>query len=74
MEDYIIIVNKIEELQTIGDVAGIEELLGKARRAIIGGNDVLLVRINAAGEQEVFDTLRNEADFELYRERVMKYM
>ncbi|WP_295128877.1 hypothetical protein [uncultured Chitinophaga sp.] len=74
MEDYTIAVNKIEELQTIKDVQGIEAILERARRTIIGGNNVILVRKKADGGQDVFDTITNETDFDRYREQVMRYL
>ena len=74
MEDYTIAVNNIEELQTIKDVQGIETIMDRARRTIIGGNNVILVREKANGQQDVFDTITNETDFERYREQVMRYL
>jgi hypothetical protein len=74
MEDYTIAVNNIEELQTIKDVQGIETIMERARRTIIGGNNVVLVREKADGDQDVFDMITNEKDFERYREQVMRYL
>ncbi|WP_298734299.1 hypothetical protein [uncultured Chitinophaga sp.] len=72
MEDYIIVVNRIEELQSIQDRQELERIFDKARRTIIGGMDVILVRENRNGQQEKFDTLSNEQDFEEYRKRVFR--
>jgi len=38
MEDYIIVVNRIEELQSIQDRQELERIFDKARRTIIGGD------------------------------------
>ncbi|MCK7555455.1 hypothetical protein MKQ70_10740 [Chitinophaga sedimenti] len=74
MQDYTIIVNKIEELQTIKDVQELEMILDRARRTIIGGDNVLLVRQDRQGNESLFETITNERDFERYREQVMKYL
>lgn len=74
MQDYTIIVNKIEELQSIKDVQELEMILDRARRTIIGGDNVLLVRQDRQGNESLFETITNERDFERYREQVMKYL
>lgn len=74
MEDFIIVVNRIEELQSTGDRHELELILDKAKRAIIGGLNVILVRKNSKGAQEKFDTISNEQDFEEYRKRVLRYL
>lgn len=74
MEDYIIAVNKVEELQTIRDLQALEAIFDRARRTIVGGCSVVLVRDNSNGGQDRFDTLTTEHDFEEYRERVFRYL
>ncbi|MBW8688336.1 hypothetical protein [Chitinophaga rhizophila] len=74
MEDYVIVVNRIEELQLTHDRQALELIFEKAKRTIIGGLDVILVRENSKGEQEKFDTFSNEQDFEEYREKVFKFL
>lgn len=74
MEDYVIIVNRIEELQLTQDRAELEIILDRAKRTIIGGMDVILVRQNRNGQQEKFQTITNEQDFEDYRKQVLRFL
>lgn len=74
MQDYIIIVNKIEELQQIEDRQALELIFERARHTIVGGMDVILVRENRDGQQEKFDTITNEQDFEEYKKRVFRFL
>jgi len=74
MEDFIIVVNRIEELQLIEDRQKLELIFEKAKRTIIGGLNVLLVRENSNGKQEKFETFSNEHDFEEYRKQVFRYL
>jgi len=74
MEDFVIVVNRIEELQSIGDRQELERIFEKARRTIIGGMSVILVRENRDGKQEKFETYSNEQDFEEYRKKVFRYI
>ncbi|WEK33620.1 MAG: hypothetical protein P0Y53_14100 [Candidatus Pseudobacter hemicellulosilyticus] len=74
MEEYIIPVNKVEELQTIRDLQALETIFDRARRTIIGGSAVILVREKADGSHDRFDTLTTESDFEAYRQQVFRYL
>jgi hypothetical protein len=74
MQDYIIIVNKIEELQQIEDRQSLELIFERARHTIVGGMDVILVRENRDGQQEKFETITNEQDFEEYKKRVFRFL
>lgn len=74
MEDFIIVVNRIEELQTIRDQQELELIFEKARRTIIGGCEVVLVREDRSGNQQRFDTFSNEQDFDEYRQRVFRFL
>jgi hypothetical protein len=74
MEDFLIVVNQIEELQSIQDRQKLELIFEKAKRTIIGGQSVILVRADNKGKQEKFDTLSNEQDFEEYRKQVFRYL
>lgn len=74
MEDFVIVVNRIEELQSIGDRQELERIFEKAKRTIIGGCEVILVRENSSGRQEKFNTISNELDFEDYRKQVFRYL
>ncbi|QEC45070.1 hypothetical protein [Pseudobacter ginsenosidimutans] len=74
MEDYVIVVNKIEELQTIKDRQELELIFERAKRTIIGGQEVILVRQNSDGQQYRFETYSNEHDFEEYRKQVFRFL
>lgn len=74
MEDYIISVNRIEELQMIKDIQSLESIMERARRTVIGGAAVILVRESADGKQEKFDAITDETGFRQYRERVFRYL
>lgn len=73
MEDFVIVVNRIEELQQIEDRQELELIFDKARRTIIGGLNVILVR-ESKGKQEKFQTISNEHDFEEYRKQVFRFL
>jgi hypothetical protein len=74
MEDYVIIVNRIEELQLTQDKTELELILDRAKRTIVGGQDVILVRQNRNGQQERFQTISNEQDFDTYRKQVLRFL
>ena len=74
MEDLVIIVNRIEELQLTQDRQELELIFDKAKRTIVGGLDVILVRENKNGKQEKFQTFSNEHDFEEYRKQVFRFL
>ncbi|SFW28100.1 hypothetical protein [Chitinophaga sancti] len=74
MEDYVIIVNRIEDLQLTQDKDELVRILDRARRTIVGGMDVILVRQNRNGQQEKFQTISNEQDFEDYRKQVLRFL
>ena len=74
MEDFVIIVNRIEELQLTQDRQELELIFDKAKRTIVGGLDVILVRENKNGKQEKFQTFSNEQDFEEYRKQVFRFL
>jgi hypothetical protein len=72
MEDFVIVVNRIEELQSTQDRQELERIFDKAKRTIVGGMDVILVREDQNGNREKFETFSNEHDFEEYRKRVFR--
>ncbi|OLY94064.1 hypothetical protein SAMN05444008_110127 [Cnuella takakiae] len=72
--EYTIDVQQVEHLQTIGDTDALEQMFERARRTVIGGGVVLLVRVSPSGEVSRFDELGNESDLEAYRTRVFKYL
>lgn len=74
MEDYVIVVNRIEELQMISDRQELELIFDRAKRTIIGGQEVILVRENRDGKKDRFQSFSNEKDFEEYRKQVFRLL
>jgi hypothetical protein len=74
MEDYIINVGKVEEWQTINDIASLDELFHRAKRTLVGGGTVALVREQRDGESYRFEAFTNLDDLELYKKNVYKYL
>lgn len=74
MEDYIINVGKVEEWQTIKDIAALDEVFQRARRTLVGGGTVALVREQRNGESYRFEAFTNLEDFEAYKKNVYKYL
>lgn len=72
--EYTIDVQQVEQLQTIADTDALEQIFDRARRTVIGGGVVLLIRTAGSGEVSRFDELSNEADLETYRSQVFKYL
>lgn len=73
-QEYTINVQEVEELQTIGDRDALELLFDRARRTVIGGGIVVLVRRSPGGEEARFDELSTEADLDQYRQQVFRYL
>jgi hypothetical protein len=69
MEDYIINVGKIEEWQMINDIPSLDQVFQRAKRTLVGGGVVVLVR-----GTDRFDEFTNLDDFEQYRKNVYKYL
>jgi hypothetical protein len=74
MEDYIINVGKVEEWQTIKDTKSLNELFQRAKRTLVGGGTVALVREQRNGEAYRFEEFTDLDDFEKYRNDVYKYL
>ena len=74
MEDFVIVVNRIEELQLVQDRQELELIFDKAKRTIVGGMNVILMRESNNGKREKFQTLSNEHDFEEYRKQVFRFL
>jgi hypothetical protein len=74
MDDYIINVGKVEEWQMIKDVASLDELFQRAKRVLVGGGVVALVRALRNGDSYRFEEFTNLDDFEVYRNNVYKYL
>lgn len=74
MEDYVINVGKVEEWQMINDISSLNELFQRARRVLVGGGTVALVREQRDGTSWRVGEFSNLEDFEKYRENVYKYL
>lgn len=74
MEDYIINVAQIEELQMINDIDGLDSIFQRAKRILVGGGIVALVRQHRSGQVDRFEEFSNLEDFEVYKKNVYKYL
>ncbi|GGA89001.1 hypothetical protein [Puia dinghuensis] len=74
MDDYIINVGKIEEWQMIKDIPSLDELFQRAKRVLVGGGTVALVREQRDGTSYRFEEFTNLDDFETYKRNVYKYL
>jgi hypothetical protein len=74
MDDYIINVGKVEEYQMIKDVATLDEIFQRAKRVLVGGGTVVLVREMRNGDSYRFEEFTNLDDFDVYKKNVYKYL
>lgn len=74
MEDYIINVGKIEEWQMIKDIDSLDKTFQRAKRTLVGGGIVALVREQRDGTSYRFEEFTNLDDFDKYRKNVYKYL
>jgi hypothetical protein len=74
MEAFEINVSEIEELQTYKYTDALDKIFTKARRTIVGGEIVILVRRYADGRSEKFDEITTAEDLDAYRKQVYKYL
>ena len=74
MDDFIINVGKVEEWQMIKDIPSLDETFQRARRVLVGGGIVALVREQRNGETWKVDEFSNLEDFEAYRKNIYKYL
>jgi hypothetical protein len=74
MDDYIINVGKVEEYQMIKDVAALDEIFQRAKRVLVGGGVVVLLRELRNGDSYRFEEFTNLDDFEAYKKNVYKYL
>lgn len=74
MEDYIINVGQIEELQMINDINGLDNIFQRAKRILVGGGLVALVRQQRSGQVDRFEEFSTLDDFEAYQKNVYKYL
>jgi hypothetical protein len=74
MEDYIISVGKVEEWQMTNDVAALDVVFERAKRVLVGGGIVALVREQRSGEVYRFEEFSTLEDLEGYRSRVYRFL
>ena len=74
MEDFIISVSKVEEWQMTNDVTELDNLFQRAKRVLVGGGTVALVRQQRSGESYRFEEFTNLEDFAQYKKSVYKYL
>jgi len=74
MVEYIISVGKVEEWQMTNDIASLDRMFERAKRVLVGGGIVVLVREQRSGEVYRFEEFSTLGDFEEYRRRVYKYL
>ncbi len=74
MEDFIIIVGKVEEWQMTNDIKALDQLFERAKRVLVGGGVVALVREQRSGESFRFEEFTDLEDFEVYKKNVYKYL
>ena len=74
MEDFIINVGEVEEWQMIRDLPSLDTAFEKAKRTIVRGASVVLVRRQTDGRTERFDTFSTLDDLNAYKERVYRYL
>jgi hypothetical protein len=74
MEDYIISVGKVEEWQMTSDVAALDLVFDRAKRVLVGGGVVALVREQRSGEMYRVEELSTLEDLEEYRKGVYRWL
>jgi hypothetical protein len=74
MSEYNINVSEVEELQTIKDMAQLDQMFSKAKSMIAQGGSVILLRKNADGTTYKFDELTTDSDLDMYKQGVLKYL
>ncbi|HEU0109816.1 MAG TPA: hypothetical protein VFQ73_03020 [Flavisolibacter sp.] len=73
MQDYIIDVTQIEEFQTISDLVSLDTIFARAKRTLVNGAKVLLVRKQEEISQK-FDEFTTLEELETYKNSVYKYL
>jgi len=56
------------------DVAALDGLFQRAKKVLVGGGIVALVREQRSGEVYRFEEFNNLEDFEIYKRNVYKYL
>ena len=74
MKEFVINVMQIEELQTIKDIDGLENIFTRAKSTIVNGEKVILAREDKTGKSEKFDELTTLDDLQQYKKRVFRYL
>ena len=74
MDDYTIYVNQVEEWQMVSDTNALDALFQKAKRILVGGGTVSLVRKNGPGRDDKFDEISTLEDLEVYRKNVYRHL
>ena len=74
MEDFIISVGKVEEWQMTNDIDALDRVFDRAKRVLVGGGVVALVREQRSGESYRFEEFTTLEEFEGYRKNVYKYL
>ena len=74
MEDFIISVGKVEEWQMTNDMAALDGLFQRARKTLVGGGIVALVREQRSGEAYRFEEFTDLEEFDRYKRNVYKYL
>jgi len=74
MEDFIINVGKVEEMQMIKDVQALDEIFQRAKKTLVGGGMVILVRDQRSGESWRVGELTNLEEYDEYKRSVYKYL
>ena len=74
MEEYTIYVNQVEEWQMVNDAASLDTVFQRAKRNLVGGGTVALVRNNSNGRPDKFDELSTLEDLEAYRKNVYRHL
>jgi hypothetical protein len=74
MEDFIISVGKVEEWQMTNDVTELDNLFQRAKRVLVGGGIVALVREQRSGETYRIQEFTDLEEFDQYKRNVYKYL
>ncbi len=74
MEDFVINVGKVEEWQMINDVPSLDEVFQRAKRVLVGGGTVVLIREQRSGESWKVGEYTDLEEFDAYRRNVYKYL
>jgi hypothetical protein len=74
MGDYIISVGNVEEWQMTNDIAALDLVFDRAKRVLVGGGVVALVREHRTGEVYRVEEFSTLVDFEKYRKGVYRWM